>query len=201
MYASGYNRLFWGMIFLTINIKIGHIDILPNAIGYLFFYSGLSILSKQHRIFKEGQIVSLALAFLSVMNTIMLVDRDILVQIWTIDMKSMIISAIDMVLNLYLINICCRGIYFVSEELGNKEMKEDSKTSWNSYFIVYSFLVFFYSFLINLSRTTISFFIIVVIMNIIISIGIAGMFRRARTELGIDDGINSINNIFEGDKK
>lgn len=201
MYAAGYNKLFWGMIFLLINIKVGIIDLLPNIIGYLFFYSGLSILSKQHIIIKNGQIVSLVLAFLSLMDLIMPMNNNLLVQIWGSDIKAMLISTIAMSLNLYLINICCRGIYFISEKLDNKGLKEDAKTSWISYFIICSILIFFYPFSINFHREMSTFITIIIIMNVIISIGVAGMFRRARMELGIDGGINSINNIFEGDKK
>lgn len=63
MYKN-YNKIYWGIIFVLININIGPIDILPNFIGYALMISGLSKLYNETK-YKEFLITqTLAVIFL-----------------------------------------------------------------------------------------------------------------------------------------
>jgi hypothetical protein len=38
MKKNGFDYIFYGLIFILINIPVGYVDILPDFIGYTFLY-------------------------------------------------------------------------------------------------------------------------------------------------------------------
>lgn len=47
---NGYNKIFWGIIIATFNIKLGMIKILPQFIGFIVISSGISFLHRKTNI-------------------------------------------------------------------------------------------------------------------------------------------------------
>ena len=77
---QGYNRVFWGILFITFHINLGPIRILPAFVGYLFISSGINILYENTKIaqFKNSQILAVVLAIKSIIfGIIELVSVDI----------------------------------------------------------------------------------------------------------------------------
>lgn len=48
--GNGYNKIFWGFIFVTCHINLGSIQILPDFIGYLIIYAGMKSLAEEHKV-------------------------------------------------------------------------------------------------------------------------------------------------------
>lgn len=48
--STGYNKIFWGFIFITFHINLGSIQILPNFIGYMIIYYGIKKLSEDYKV-------------------------------------------------------------------------------------------------------------------------------------------------------
>lgn len=48
--GNGYNKIFWGLIFITCHINLGSIQILPNFIGYIIIYAGIQSLFEEYKI-------------------------------------------------------------------------------------------------------------------------------------------------------
>lgn len=59
---KGYNRIFWGLVIATFNIKLGLIKILPAFIGFLVIYSGIKLIYQERpsEDFKAAKTIALS---------------------------------------------------------------------------------------------------------------------------------------------
>jgi hypothetical protein len=184
MYSSGYNKLFWGTVFIILKINIGPIDILPDFVGYLIMFFGICELSSQKIYYAKGKLPSLILAIISLKDVISLTNNNLLtgnVQIGNPWMG--ILGSVSMVINIYLMYIICNGICLVSEEKDMIALKKDAAGSLKFYFVISIADTFFIPFTMNFSRDLWGILILFAIINLIAMIVIASLFRRARTQL------------------
>lgn len=185
MYAKGYKLLFWGMIFLTFNINVGFINILPDFLGYILIYSGLNILSSQHKLFIKGKIPALILILLTIKDVLYDPSSNILAgNNYNTELITIIILTIVTIIKLYLIYILCRGIYELCKEYGLDELMDRTALSWKIYLIAALIYLAYAPFSINLNykiRTIM--LIIIAIMQIITYINVARVFSRGKIEL------------------
>lgn len=65
---KGYNKVFWGIFFLTFHINLGPIRILPTFVAYLIVLSGIKILYQETQIdsFRKAEILAIILAIRSI---------------------------------------------------------------------------------------------------------------------------------------
>ncbi|MBM7571210.1 hypothetical protein [Aquibacillus albus] len=61
-----FTRIFWGFIFVLLEIHIVVIDVLPDPIGYFLIYYGLTSLSKEFPSEKKASNLAMVLLFLSI---------------------------------------------------------------------------------------------------------------------------------------
>ncbi|WP_027623419.1 hypothetical protein [Clostridium lundense] len=185
MYALGYNKLFWGMIFIIFDINLGTINILPNFIGYMLIYSALNILEKQHEIYKKGKIPAMILTILT-LNDIIHTDKNNLLsgEYQSPNFLGMLIGTIVMIISIYLIYIICKGIYYISIERGFDELKESTETRWRFYLGIEILMLFYMPFSLNISQDFNFVIVVFCIIKLIIMISIAMLFRRSKSELG-----------------
>ncbi len=66
MNRSAFRKLFWGFLLVMLDFRIQGIDILPDIIGYYFFYSGMLLLKDQSPHFQQGSNFSVLMMILSV---------------------------------------------------------------------------------------------------------------------------------------
>lgn len=185
MYALGYNKLFWGMIFIIFDINLGVINILPNFIGYILIYSGLNILEKQHEIYKKGKIPAVILTILTLKDIVHTNKNNLLSgEFQSSNIGIMLIGAVVIIINMYLIYIICKGIYYISAYRGLDKFKSMAETKWKNYFIATVLMIFYIPFSLNLSSDFNIIMIILSIMQLVTMISIGMLFRRSRLEIG-----------------
>lgn len=62
----GFNRIFWGLLFVVLDIRISSVDlVLPDFVGYILIVSGLSRLAPHHQWFRTARILAIILIFVS----------------------------------------------------------------------------------------------------------------------------------------
>lgn len=184
MYASGYNRMFWGMVFIIFHINLGPIDILPSFVGYMLIYSGLNILSSQHKIYEKGKLPAIILIVLTLKDVWHNQDNSIFIgNSYNLGLAIMVIGAVVTVIDLYLIYIICRGIYELCKERELHSLMTNAADSWKFYFVISLIFLFCAPFSINLPVSYNIFMVIVGIIKGIAIICIMIMFRKCRTEL------------------
>lgn len=183
MYELGYNRLFWGMIFIIFNINIGFINILPNFVGYLLIYSGLKILSTQHEIFNKGKPLAVILTLLILKDILNFQNNNFLNGEFQINIWLLLISSVTMIINIYLMYIICKGIYLLSQERGIDELSKVTKTRWKFYLVFSVISLFYLPLSLNLPNYSNLLFIIISFLKLIALIAIAFLFRRCKHQL------------------
>lgn len=63
---QAFNRIFWGYLFVLIEIHIIVIDILADPVGYYLIFSGITMLLKNFPIAHKARKLSFALIFISI---------------------------------------------------------------------------------------------------------------------------------------
>ena len=48
--TTGYNKIFWGFIFLIFHINLGSIKLLPDFISYIIIYFGIKELLEEYKL-------------------------------------------------------------------------------------------------------------------------------------------------------
>lgn len=184
MYALGYNKLFWGMIFIIFNINLGAINILPNFIGYILIYSGLDVLQEQHEIYKRGKIPAIILVALTFKDVVHTDKTDLLSSGFQgLNISTMLIGSIVTIINIYLIYIICKGIYYISENRGLDVFKKRAETAWKNYFVAAVLMIFYTPFSLNISYDFNIIMVILSIIQVVAMISIAMLFRNSKVEL------------------
>lgn len=70
---EGYNKVFWGIFFITFHINLGPVTILSAFVGYLIISKGINILYEETEIdtFKKAQLLANILAARSIIIGVM----------------------------------------------------------------------------------------------------------------------------------
>jgi len=59
MRRNAFTSIFWGLLFVVLDIRIGSIDlILPDFIGYILLFQGLTALAPDHRSFRTARVLA-----------------------------------------------------------------------------------------------------------------------------------------------
>lgn len=185
MYAKGYKQLFWAMVFISFNINIGFINILPDFIGYIYIYSSLCILSSQHKLYEKGKIPAVILILLTLKDIWNDPNSNILTgEVYNVGLFTLIIGSVVLIIKIYLIYILCMGIYRLCKDRGLNELMENVMFSMKFYLIISLIYLAFLPFSINLySEVRIAFIVIVGIIQIFAGISVALVFKKCKGAL------------------
>jgi hypothetical protein len=67
MRREAFISIFWGLLFVVLDIRIGSIDlVLPDFIGYILIYKGLTSLAPEHRGFRAARVLAATMFFVSI---------------------------------------------------------------------------------------------------------------------------------------
>ena len=71
MRREGFMSIFWGLLFVILDIRIGSFDlILPDFIGYILIFKGLTVLAPEHGGFRKARVFAAIMFFLSIPSLI-----------------------------------------------------------------------------------------------------------------------------------
>jgi hypothetical protein len=67
----GFNRIFWGLIFVVLDIRINSIDLfLPDFVGYILIASGLGLLAPYDKWFRRARVIAIIMVFFSLTDLV-----------------------------------------------------------------------------------------------------------------------------------
>jgi len=67
----GFNRIFWGLLFVILDIRVNSIDLfLPDFVGYILIASGLSLLAPYDKWFRRARVLAIIMIFFSLTNLV-----------------------------------------------------------------------------------------------------------------------------------
>ena len=184
MYASSYNKLFWAMIFITFDINLGPINILPNCVGYMLIYSALNKLQLQHKIYEKGKVPSIILTILTIKDIIHVNNNNLLSgQFMPPNFWLMALDSVVCIINVYLIYVLCKGVYLLCLERGLQELEDSTITGWKAFLFVSIVYIFYIPFSLNLGLEYKIVIIVFVFINVIAELSIAFLFKKSRVQL------------------
>ncbi|ERI95090.1 hypothetical protein HMPREF1982_00488 [Clostridiales bacterium oral taxon 876 str. F0540] len=189
MYEAGYNKLFWGMIFIIFDFNLGGINLLPDFIGYFLLYAGLISLQQQHEFYKKAKAPLIFLLSISLVKAISYFSIGYIVnQKENTNLFSLLIGSFTSLVTAYLIYILCRSIYLLAVSRREEELKNNVEYSFKYYFITTAAFAAYLPFSINLSQDLYAIGSVIALINIIFTIPIAVLFKKSVNLLG--DGLN-----------
>lgn len=65
MIKEGFDRFFWGFLFIMIDFRIQGFDVLPDIIGFILFALGFKALAEQNSYFAKAKTINLVMVVLS----------------------------------------------------------------------------------------------------------------------------------------
>jgi|GEM_PF-2378158 len=67
----GFNRIFWGLLFVVLDIRINSIDLfLPDFVGYILIASGLGLLAPHDKWFRRARVMAIIMIFFSLADLV-----------------------------------------------------------------------------------------------------------------------------------
>ncbi|PYP84278.1 MAG: hypothetical protein DMF61_20505 [Blastocatellia bacterium AA13] len=62
----GFIKIFWGLLLVTLDIRINSLDLMPNFIGYILIAAGLTLLAPRHLWFRTARVIAIIMVFVSI---------------------------------------------------------------------------------------------------------------------------------------
>ena len=176
----GFNRIFWGMLFMF-DFRIGGFDILPDIIGYILFFLGLNILENKDSYFKTAKKFTYPLLIISLID-IYQSPREFY-GITSYEIMIFIVSIISTISFILLIYNVCKGIGHMARIKEKHDLDDISTKRWQYFLMVHVFSII--SIIVGLVFPALLLIIVIplFVAMLIVLILIMTLFKRAEREL------------------
>ena len=182
MNNSGFNKLFWGFLFIMFNFRIQGFDILPDVVGYLFLTSGFSELLSNSNYFSIAAKYNVPMLVLSLFSIYQSPAQGSGIHLGLFGIFGIPIVIASFILNLLVIYNLFMGTKDMAEQQEQHDLAQEADKRWNQYKLLQ--FAFLFSFILIFIPPLALFYIIVFfIISIIITIAILGFLRRCSERL------------------
>ncbi len=132
---SGFSKLFWGFLFFF-DFRLQGVDVLPDFIGYLFFYAGLSALATKSLHFVEANKYTIPLVVLSLFDIYQVQQPIDSFHFSAFNFAIMLIGLIGLVLDLLVVFHITSGIGELAQKNDDFDLKNKALTRWKYYLFI-----------------------------------------------------------------
>lgn len=182
MNESGFNKLYWGFLFIMLSFRIQGFDILPNIVGYLFFAAGFSSLVSSSNYFSIAAKYNIPMIILSVFSIYQSPAQGGGIQLGILGIFSIPIAIASFVLNLLVIYNLFMGIKDMAEKGEQFDLANESDEKWNQFKMLQIAALCSFIF-IFIPLLGVLYIIGILVISIIITIGILGFIKRCNERL------------------
>lgn len=128
-----FNRIFWGMILVFLNLNIGTMDVLPNIIGVIMIATALNGLheTKDEEAFKKGEIYGWIMVGFEAVNLVFKYTGYSDLEEANSSILFVIYGQISAVIRIVLLYYILKGIFNLGEKNGNLEISSKAKERWH----------------------------------------------------------------------
>lgn len=184
MRRANFMYIFYGLILLFLDFRIGSFDILPDALGYVLIAVGLSKLVPFEASFGRAQIFAMLLAGLALLDFVQptqMTAAQVGGAVPAPDGLFLITMLVRVVFDLVMIWDLCQGIIELADRAGNQALVRLAASRRNLYIA----LTFLFLLLAMLGQTAIGdpLFVIFMIFTVIVMVLFTDMVRQAANEL------------------
>lgn len=123
----GFHKMFWGFIFLF-DFRINGFDVIPDIIGYILIFQGLSLLMARNINFQRAKNISFPLIFLSIFNIYQINGSGSMFGFFGI-----IIGLAILIMDIIMVYNICMGIAEEARKIENSELETKAINRWKLY--------------------------------------------------------------------
>jgi len=131
----GFDKLFWGFIFLF-DFRIGGLDVLPDFVGYILFYQGLSILEERNKYFGKAKGFAFPLIFISILDVYQITEPMNGVDGDAFGLFGVIVGLGLLIISMLLVYNICFGIAEEARGIEDYELERKALNRWKLYLAI-----------------------------------------------------------------
>lgn len=161
-----YNYLFWGFVLLMFDINVNGFDIIPDILGFILLYKGLSILEYKNINFEKAKRITIVMIILSIMDYILVYINPISI--------GLLLLFTYIILDFIIVYRICMGIAEEAFKVDDYELEDKAIKRLKIFIGVY---------LLGLLSITLPINILFVIISMISYIFIIELMRMASYDL------------------
>ncbi|MGM7700398.1 hypothetical protein ACSVDE_01665 [Pseudalkalibacillus sp. Hm43] len=174
-----FKKLFWGFLFVLVEIHLFVIDILPDPIGYLFIYLGLLEIRDTYGKSNLSRPISMILLVVSVptvfINQSNVNESALFMQLNGLEFYEYGLGLAKLVLTFYVFKLLVN----VAEEIGDIELKQYTQKLFNIYIVLMLIFQIAHAFFMNMYGDLLAGAIIAsAILSIVLDIFFLVLLRR-----------------------
>jgi len=174
MNKSGFDKLYWGFLFIMIDFRIQGFDILPDIIGYILFAVGFNRLSESSSYFKKAASFNIIMIIVSVFS---IYEQPAQGGGIHFNPLGVIIGIASLLLGLIIVYHLFMGIKEMATRQERTDLYDEAEKRWTQYLFLQlaALLAFVFIFIPPLAIVLI---IALLVISIIITVTIMGFLKR-----------------------
>ncbi len=167
-----YKKLFWGFIFLF-DLRIAGVDAMPDVLGYIFFYQGLSELETRNSYFTKAKAFAFPMIFISLLDIFQPNNMYNTVSTSVFFIINIIGIAI-IIINLLMVYNICLAIIVEARKANESDLEAKAHGRWKFY-LVTNIIVLCSSLLVMVLPSLFAVMFIIGVVSYILMLGLMNM--------------------------
>lgn len=182
MNRSGFDKLYWGFLFVMIDFKIQGFDILPDIVGYILFAIGFSILAERSTYFKKSSKYNVPMIILSILSIYEPQNQKSGIQLGQFGLLSIPIAIAGLVFSLIVVYNLFMGIKDMAQTQGQMSYFHEADSKWRQ-FLTLQIAVLFAFVLIFIPVVALIYIIGIFVASVTITVGIMRFIKSCGEDL------------------
>jgi hypothetical protein len=180
---NGFNKFYWGFLFIMIDFRLQGIDALPDIIGYIFLAQGFHILSDFSEHFVKAGALNIVMLALSIFSIYERPAQGGGINYGLFGPLGILISIAGAVIGIASIYQMFNGIKLIAEKKEKQDIYDEADKRWVQYFLLQlaGFVAFI---LIFIPPLALIYVISILIVSIIFTIILMDFMRKCGEGLG-----------------
>lgn len=129
-----YKKLFWGFIFLF-DFRIAGIDIMPDMIGFILFFQGLTMLEERNGYFGKAKRFAFPMIFISILDIYQVTVPINQLGNISIGVFGILFGLITAIISMVMVYNICFGIIDEARLINDFDLESKALSRWKLYVI------------------------------------------------------------------
>jgi hypothetical protein len=179
MNIKGFDKFYWGFLFIMFDFKISGFDILPDVIGYLFLAAGFAALAQSSIHFKNGGHCNIPMIFLSLLSIYEppAVSQGQVINFGPFGLLGIPIAIASIVFGLMTIYYLFMGIKDMAVRKERQDIFEEADRNWRQYLFL-QLAVILVMVLVIIPPLAIAAVVVLLIISIVVMLEIMRFMRK-----------------------
>lgn len=178
MYQGGFNKFYWGFLFVMLDFRLNGFDILPDIIGYALFAAGFGMLAEESGFFVKARNYNVPMIILSLFS---IYEQPAQggggIQLGPLGWFGVVLGIVSIILGLMVVYNLFMGIKDMAARREQADIYDESHKMWNQ-FLILQLAGLFSFFLIIVPAIALVYIFTLLIFSVIITFMIMRFMKR-----------------------